>query len=104
LLGILIFKGLTAWRLYKSFGVKGLITNKRRKAYQVGVDSLIHLKNFPIWNSNWKIPKHETYDVPDTEYLVVYSTTLHQTDLILFNQMGNEDKWSNLKGFGKNEY
>jgi hypothetical protein len=26
LLGILIFKGLTAWRLYKSFGVKGLIS------------------------------------------------------------------------------
>jgi hypothetical protein len=25
LLGILIFKGLTARRLYKSFGVKGLI-------------------------------------------------------------------------------
>jgi hypothetical protein len=24
LLGILIFKGLTAWRLYKSFGVKRL--------------------------------------------------------------------------------
>jgi hypothetical protein len=26
LLGILIFKGLTARRLYKSFGVKGLMT------------------------------------------------------------------------------
>jgi hypothetical protein len=28
LLGILIFKGLTARRLYKSFGVKGLITER----------------------------------------------------------------------------
>jgi hypothetical protein len=30
LLGILIFKGLTARRLYKSFGVKGLIDNNLR--------------------------------------------------------------------------
>jgi hypothetical protein len=29
LMGILIFKGLTARRLYKSFGVKGLIFNSR---------------------------------------------------------------------------
>jgi hypothetical protein len=28
LLGVLIFKGLTARRLYKSFGVKGLRTNR----------------------------------------------------------------------------
>jgi hypothetical protein len=32
LLGILIFKGLTARRLYKSFGVKGLISCYRNTA------------------------------------------------------------------------
>jgi hypothetical protein len=32
LLGILIFKGLTARRLYKSFGVKGLKTNHEATA------------------------------------------------------------------------
>jgi hypothetical protein len=31
LLGILIFKGLTAGHLYKSFGVKGLIEQKNLK-------------------------------------------------------------------------
>jgi hypothetical protein len=31
LLEILVFKGLTARRLYKSFGVKGLIEQKNRK-------------------------------------------------------------------------
>jgi hypothetical protein len=30
LLGILVFKGLTARRLYKSFGVKGLIAALRK--------------------------------------------------------------------------
>jgi hypothetical protein len=29
LLGILIFKGLTVWRLYKSFGIKGLTGNEK---------------------------------------------------------------------------
>jgi hypothetical protein len=32
LLGILIFKGLTAQRIYKSFGVKGLILQKEDQA------------------------------------------------------------------------
>jgi hypothetical protein len=34
LLGILIFKGLTARRLYKSFGVKGLKAEKSFSVYQ----------------------------------------------------------------------
>jgi hypothetical protein len=34
LLGILIFKGLTARRLYKSFGVKGL-TNKNNAQHKM---------------------------------------------------------------------
>jgi hypothetical protein len=35
LLGILIFKGLTARRHYMSFGVKGLILNKLKKSTSV---------------------------------------------------------------------
>jgi hypothetical protein len=42
LLGILIFKGLTARRLYKSFGVKGLSTELYRTMHTVS-----H-KNFPF--------------------------------------------------------
>jgi hypothetical protein len=42
LLGILIFKGLTARRLYKSFGVKGLnmkiTTIKETERVQIAVD------------------------------------------------------------------
>jgi hypothetical protein len=41
LLGILIFEGLTARRLYKSFGVKGLISKHiKRKCDVIGVYSL----------------------------------------------------------------
>jgi hypothetical protein len=32
LLGILIFKGITAWRLYKSFGVKGLSSRPKQNS------------------------------------------------------------------------
>jgi hypothetical protein len=42
LLGILIFKGLTARRLYKSFGVKGLMT-KALNTVIIFPDILIHL-------------------------------------------------------------
>jgi hypothetical protein len=35
--GILIFKGLTAQRLYKSFGVKGLITQQKRSIIQENI-------------------------------------------------------------------
>jgi hypothetical protein len=35
LLGILIFKGLTARRLYKSFGVKGLMIAVNLKKYVI---------------------------------------------------------------------
>jgi hypothetical protein len=38
LLGILIFKRLTAWRLYKSFGVKGLNSEERPSCVQLVED------------------------------------------------------------------
>jgi hypothetical protein len=47
LLGILIFKGLAARRLYKSFGVKGLITaiyNYELNDYIYVVHSVVFLK------------------------------------------------------------
>jgi hypothetical protein len=36
-MGILIFKRLTARRLYKSFGVKGLTCHNRKKFRGIGV-------------------------------------------------------------------
>jgi hypothetical protein len=38
LLGILIFKGLTARRLYKSFGVKGLTLEEFIKSMEITVN------------------------------------------------------------------
>jgi hypothetical protein len=42
LLGILIFKGLTARRLCKSFGVKGLILSPKPIADQTQTDSTVN--------------------------------------------------------------
>jgi hypothetical protein len=51
LLGIIIFKGLTARRLYKLFGVKGLIQSNRRLCFN-GESYIIFLIYTTGWNSS----------------------------------------------------
>jgi hypothetical protein len=61
LLGILSFKGLTARRLYKSFGVKGLIITAMRVANHNGCSSLKTHRNvikFAVKHFNISIPDH----------------------------------------------
>jgi hypothetical protein len=52
LLAILIFKGLTARRLYKSFGVKGLITSDLRSYFQ---------RQYPWYNDLVSQHEYEMY-------------------------------------------
>jgi hypothetical protein len=69
LLGILIFKGLTARRLYKSFGVKGLML----------VGSIYQLVNF-----NFRIPINKSENVR----IAVQLRCL--TSVIISNTFSNE--------------
>jgi hypothetical protein len=50
LLGILIFKGLTARRLYKSFGVKSLIKDTCLHQYTNGIFTEYAMLNYPEQN------------------------------------------------------
>jgi hypothetical protein len=51
--GILIFKGLTARRLYKSFGVKGLIMSLIVTNQMYSMSQKVYIYNFKIDRILW---------------------------------------------------
>ena len=57
------------------------IHDARTHVYQI-YRKKIHVNRFPRRDSNRTFPKYGTYDVPDIECVVVYSTTQHQMHVL----------------------
>jgi hypothetical protein len=81
LLGILIFKGLTAQRLYKSFGVKGLITTLSLDIFAF----CTHFSTSAIVNCGQRIGTYQGAAVP--------STDLHDTGVQRVHTDGGTQKY-----------
>jgi hypothetical protein len=96
LLGILIFKGLTAWRLYKSLSVKGLIL--AGKSTDIRTDLLPNAKFRvllgKIWSAEGDSERRETWSYltnqDRTEQWMSSVTTSSKTYLIPYKS-GCED-------------
>jgi hypothetical protein len=76
--------------------------DKKKELHVKNFSPLGHFSPLEYFSPLGHFPNVRHDDVPHIEYLVAHLTTLHQTALIMFPQMGNEDtKWSNFSGLGR---